>query len=331
MPMRRALMRPNWIMTAMSLIQRIFRSFLVFGIVALLSAGSQLRAEAPEPDSRLTKHEINKRGLLRIKHLRNAYIERSGEKLSSYLNAWAHWTEPVSQEELDRKLPFDRYANDIFHLLHAPANLRWFTKWFPGKRPETPLYKKILISVGILNDENWAEKLYARIQYSLIQNEIEIYIVETLPVHDDRSRESAREFETQMKHAIAHLRILDFRPRVKPHECTPIYLVPALKGVLERFLESDRVLSNETGLQSTDQDTLTKRRFEFLNQELKILRSHWEGWHFETHPLVERIVFNRDLSKAIAQYRIKYTGGRAFLERTAEGWELTHAGLTWIE
>lgn len=315
----------------MSLIQRTFMSFLVFGIVAGFPAGIQLRAEAPEPDSPLTKHEINKRSLLHIKHLRNAYIERSREKLSSYMNAWAHWTEPVSQEELDRKLLFDRYANEIFRLLHTPANLRWFTKWFPGTRPETPVYKKILSYAGILNDENWAEKMYVGIQYSLIQNEVEIYIVETLPAPDDRSWDTEREFEKQIKQANAHLRILDFRPKVKPPESTPIYLVPGLKGVLERFLESDRVLSNETGLQSTDQDTLTNRRLEFLNQELKILRGHWEGWHFETHPVVERIVFNRDLSKAIAQYRIKYTGGRAFLERTAEGWELTHAGLRWIE
>lgn len=90
-------------------------------------------------------------------------------------------------------------------------------------------------------------------------------------------------------------------------------------------------MSNETGFRSTHEDTLTNRRLEFLNRELKILRSHWEGWHFETHPLVERIVFNRDLSKAIAEYRIKYTGGRAFLERNAEGWELVSAGLRWIE
>ena len=312
-------------------VQKTVRAFFVFVIIGVLSLGLQSRAEASCSDSSLTKFEIKRRSLLHIKHLKNVYVEGSREKLSSYLNVWTHWTEPVSQEELDRKLPFDRHANEIFHLLHSSANLRWFTKWFPGKRPEPPLYKKILTYAGILNDENWAEKIYAGIQYSLIQNQIEIYIIDTLPEHDDRSWNTEREFEKQLKQAIAHLRILDFRPRVQPQKHTPVYLVPGLKGVLERFLESNKVLPNETGFQSTHQDTLTNRRLEFLNQELKILRSHWEGWHIETHPFIERIVFNRDLSKAIAQYRIKYTGGRAFLARNSEGWELVRAGLTWIE
>ncbi len=302
---------------------------LVF--ILVFSAGLETRAEDSDADSSLTKFEINQRGLLHIKYLKNAYIEGSREKLSSYLNAWVHWTQPVTREELDRKLPFDRHANDIHQLLYRPTNLRWFTKWFQGKRPEPPFYKKILTYIGVPDDENWAEKIYGEARYSLIQNEIKIYIVETLPEPDDRSFDTERGLEKQMKHAIAHLRILDFRPQVKPHGRTPVYLVPTLKGILEKFLRSKKILSNETGLQSTDQDSLTNRRLEFLNQELKILRSHWEGWHFETHPRIERIVFNHDLSKAIAEYRIKYTGGRAYLNRTADGWELVSAGLRWIE
>ena len=313
----------------MNLVQSTVRTLLAF--IFVLSAGLETRAEDSDPDSSLTKFEINQRGLLHIKHLRNAYIEGSREKLSDYLNAWALWTERVSQKELDRKLPFDRHANDIYQLLYRPTNLRWFTKWFPGKRPEPPFYKKILTYFGVLEDENWAEKIYDEAQYSLIQNEIEIYIVETLPEPDDRSFDTERGFEKQMKEAIAHVRILDFRPRVKQQGRTPVYLVPTLKGILEKFLESKKVLSSETGLESTIHDSLTNRRLEFLNQELKILRSHWEGWHFETHPLIERIVFNRDLSKAIAEYRIEYTGGRAYLDRTHKGWELVSAGLRWIE
>lgn len=272
-----------------------------------------------------------RRNLPQPSHLRNAYIDGSREDLSKHLNALARWSEPVSQEELDRELPFDRHANDIHQLLYGPTNLRWFTKWFPGKRPEPPFYKKILTYIGVLDDENWAEKIYVEARYSLIQNEIEIYIIETLPEPDDRSFDTERGFEKQMKQAIAHLRILNFQSHVKPHERTRVYLVPTLKGILEKFLESKKVLSNETGLQSTDQDSLTNRRLEFLNQELKISRIHWEGWHFETHALIERIVFNHDLSKAIAGYRIKYTGGRAYLNRTADGWELVSAGLRWIE
>lgn len=315
----------------MKIVQRTIRAFLFFAISAALPSDIYPREEASDSDSSLTESEINRRGLQHIKHLKSAYIEGSREKLSDYLNAWVYWTKPVRQEEMDRKLPFDRHANDIYQLLYRPTNLRWFTKWFPGKRPEPPIYKKILTYIGVPDDENWAEKIYEDAQYSLIQNEIEIYIVETLPQPDDRSFDTERGFEKQMKQAIAHVRILDFRPRVKPHGRTPVYLAPTLKGILEKFLESKKVLSNETGLQSTHQDSLANRRLEFLNRELKILRGHWEGWHFETHPLVERIVFNRDLSKAIAEYRIKYTGGRVYLDRTADGWELVSAGLTWIE
>ncbi|MDE3259128.1 MAG: hypothetical protein OYM47_14955 [Gemmatimonadota bacterium] len=315
----------------MKIVQRTIRAFLVVIIIGVFPIEFQSRAEASDSDSSLTKFEINQRGLLHIKHLKNAYMEGSREKLASYLNAWVHWTQPVTREELDRKLPFDRHANDIYHLLHRPTNLRWFTKWFPGKRPEPPFYKKILTYIGVLDDGNWAEKIYEEAQYSLIQNEVEIYIVGTLPKPDDRSFDTERGFEKQMKEAITHVRILDFRPPVKPHGRTQVYLVPSLKGILEKFLESKKVLSNETGLQSTHKDSLANRRLEFLNRELKILRSHWEGWHFETHPLIERVVFNRDLSKAIAEYRIKYAGGRAYLERTADGWELMSAGLTWIE
>ena len=220
----------------MHLAQTTVRVFFVFLIIGVLSAGLESGAVASCSDSTLTKFEINKRSLLRIKHLRNAYIEGSREKLASYLNVWAHWTRPISQDELDRRLPFDRYANEIFHLLHSSANLRWFTKWFPGKRPEPPLYKKILTYAGILNDENWAEKIYAGIQYSLIQNQIEIYIIDTLPEHDDRSWDTEREFEKQQKQAIAHLRILDFRPRVQPQKHTPIYLVPTLSPLRKRVL-----------------------------------------------------------------------------------------------
>ena len=149
----------------MYLVQKTVRAFFVFVIIGVLSAGLQSRAEASCSDSSLTKFEINRRSLLHIKHLKNAYVNGSREKLSSYLNVWTHWTEPVSQEELDRKLPFDRHANDIFRLLHTPWNLRWFTRWFPGKRPEPPLYEKYLNYVGILKDESWAEKIYGKIQY----------------------------------------------------------------------------------------------------------------------------------------------------------------------
>lgn len=267
----------------MNPVQSSVRTLLVF--IFVLTAGLETSGEDSDPDSSLAKLEINRRGLQHIKHLKNAYIEESREKLSNYLNAWVYWTQPVSQEELDRKLPFDRHANDIFRLIHTPANLRWFTKWFPGKRPEPSFYKKILTYIGVPDDENWAEKIYEESQYTLIQNEIEIYIVETLPEPDDRSFDTERGFEKQMKEATTHVRILDFRPPVKPHGRTQVYLVPTLKGILEKFLESKKVLSNETGLQSTHQDSLVNRRLEFLNRELKILRGHWEGWHFETIPL----------------------------------------------
>ena len=307
-------------------VQKTVRAFFVFVIIGVLSLGLQSRAEASCSDSSLTKFEIKRRSLLHIKHLKNVYVEGSREKLSSYLNVWTHWTEPVSQEELDRKLPFDRHANDIFHLLHTPTNLRWFTKWFPRKRPEPALYKKILNYIGILNDENWAEKIYAQIQYSLLQNEIEIYIVETLPEPDDRSWETRREIEKRLKQAIAHVRILDFRPRVQPNEHTPIYLVPTLKGILERFLESSKVLSNETGFQSTHQDTLTNRRLDFLNQELKILRSHWEGWHFETHPFVRSIVFQSRSLKGHRRIPDRIHRGKGFPEEEDSGLGISAGG-----
>ena len=94
---------------------------------------------------------------------------------------------------------------------------------------------------------------------------------------------------------------------------------------------SVRLRSIEPGLESTIQDSLVDSRLEFLDRELKILRSHWKGRRFETHPFAERIVPNLGLSKAIVEYWIKYTGGRAYLDRTDKGWELVRAGLRWIE
>lgn len=112
-----------------------------------------------------------------------------------------------------------------------------------------------------------------------------------------------------------------FRPRLDLPGVKVLYLSEEYRTALEGFLGPD-ASGEESG-----------KRLKFLSPQVKILRGHWGGWHLETHPEVDRMVFSEKGGRVAVHYRFGYGGSTSTFRKSGSGWvpvKGTGAGF-WIE
>ena len=75
----------------------------------------------------------------------------------------------------------------------------------------------------------------------------------------------------------------------------------------------------------------SKRRADFIGGQIRVWSGHWGGWHIATHPWVEEIEVNEELTEARLDFKLVYEWGEAFFRRQEDGWQMTSSELTMIE
>jgi tetratricopeptide (TPR) repeat protein len=69
-----------------------------------------------------------------------------------------------------------------------------------------------------------------------------------------------------------------------------------------------------------------------LNDFIRLTPGHWGGWHLGTYPILTCIRFlDARRTGAIVDFRVRYQGGEAAVERVESGWSRTEVKFTWME
>lgn len=111
--------------------------------------------------------------------------------------------------------------------------------------------------------------------------------------------------------------LLDFRPETGLPKNRSLYLTSDLQAELIQFLRIKH--SSLCAGSKVIPDRKTKKiwkRQKFLNKYLDIIYLHLDGkWYFETRPVVNLIIMNPDLSKALLHFNTFDSGGDVYLEK----------------
>ncbi len=110
-------------------------------------------------------------------------------------------------------------------------------------------------------------------------------------------------------------------PEVEFHNAKALYLSDGYRKALEDFLGPDPSAEE------------SRKRMEFLNRQVKILRGHRGGWHLETHPEVRRMVFSDNGTRVAVDFRFGYGGMEVTFEKSGGRWiREKESGINfWIE
>jgi hypothetical protein len=79
-------------------------------------------------------------------------------------------------------------------------------------------------------------------------------------------------------------------------------------------------------------DGIAKTISKLLNQFIQLTPGHWGGWHVSSYPMLYTLTFHdAERTRATVEFRVRYRGREASLEKGESGWELGEVKSTWME
>ena len=168
--------------------------------------------------------------------------------------------------------------------------------------------------------------LYSKIKYVIIQNSIRVIVLKTDSIDQDyRNPEDSIIKEK--------LTISEFKPNLSFENAKVLFLTSDYAHYLNKFLKKKHYKLGYGGIMNPARakgSAIYKQ--EFLNSKLLIIHGHWGGnWHLETHPYINNIIFNKDLTLAKINFRIGYQGGESIYLKKDGNWITKSSEITWIE
>jgi len=219
------------------------------------------------------------------------------DSLDLFFSEWNRYSKPYSIDSI-AGYAVDEAIYSLYKVFYSPFNL---TR---------------------LGDPEWGNRLNEGAGYAVIQSKVYYQVLST----DD----------FQQRHSLDRTRmdsLTDFRPSLDIAPCKALYLTDEYKTAIEKYLGMDY---SEVGTGDIMNPAMPKDKsrdhYQILRNYIPVLMGHWGGyWHIETHPYVFYIILNKDLSKALVNFRIGYQGGETILEKRFRTWSIVESGLTWIE
>lgn len=184
------------------------------------------------------------------------------------------------------------------------------------------LYKAFYdpLNLNKLGDSEWGNDLYKDSKYFVVQNDL-YYIVVFSPIPEN-SKEGLKEIKGHLK---------NFRPELGISKSKILYLTPEYDEGIRSLIDSELprpMNSNNT----TPKENITYKYSKALGGYMPLIMGHWGNvWHLETHPVINTIIFNQNMTKAKVDFRIVFEGGEATFERVLNTWVLKESHMTWIE
>lgn len=229
-----------------------------------------------------------------LSKLEIAYQADDLSKLKTILNKWHKEIQANTAEEITKNKKI-KTIHDIYKAFRRPIN----------HSHNSINYK-----------DNWPEKS----NYIIIQTSLEYTILTNNNIAGFKES-SIKKYDT----------ISNFRTNIKLGDKKILYLTPEYKRTLEKFIEKDSLCSS-ISLKSLAANTTDESRTGFLEKYLPRIHSHFEyPWLFETNPIVERIVINKRLNKAIVYFRDGCEGGETTMKKVKGKWIIQKLEWTWID
>ncbi len=244
--------------------------------------------------------------------LEEAYKKDSESDLKQFLDYYSSKGR-LRNQEYDQKPFFEKSAYDIYKLFYTPNDLSRFGRG------------------------EFGDSIYKDVKYFIVQNEIEVqfsnkeHLIDTIT--GKRLYSIIDWIDYNIPSILSIFSIKSFYPDVESENCKIIYYSEDFKELIEKFLDKDFTIPSVYGLMSSSKTHfISEQRKEFLNKYIKIFGRAWEkGWHVETHPIVNFIVFNKNQTEAVIYFRLIYGGGEATFKYIDNKWVMLWSSLSWVE
>ncbi len=234
--------------------------------------------------------------------LESAYLEPETDLLDRFFSDWEEEVPPLRDEERSSLDETQRAVYEIFEVFYTPDQ------------------------ISRIGDSEVGPDIYSQYPYYVVQNSIDFTVFDRLIWGSEWA------YGDEEPKPIQGGEIKDFRPRVKGSDKRSVFLSPAYEQALFAFLGYDLSPVDEGRfMQAPFPKGESKKRADFLGKKVRVLAGHWGGWQIATHPYVNRIELNQDLTEAKVEFSLVYEGGEARLQRTEDGWRMTDSRLTWIQ
>ncbi|WP_432664086.1 hypothetical protein R9X47_26590 [Wukongibacter baidiensis] len=237
-----------------------------------------------------------------------AYNSGDDEKLDDFFKNWNEQSQKMMQITYSNDVEKDVY--EIFKVLYQPFDIE------------------------ALSGEESSEKLNKSAKYVVLQNKIE-YVIDRdndFFTNEDSGKGWTHMYDTSSEEFLKHIGIKNikkdnikqihpFRPDVNIDKKKVLYLTKDYNNAINYFLGKYKAPMLEG----------QEIKYEKLQEYIPVLCGHWIGWHLDTHPSVRRVLFNKDMNKAKAEYRVGYEGAIAELEKEDGVWKIIKTEHDWIE
>ena len=307
---------------------------LIFQLAATVNAQNN----APSPaDTGGSLSQLSDNALL----LREAFKTNSDEKLERFFD---NWSKAVGSNEEEAPDKYIAEAHKVFTAFYQPLNMEAFE--YDSLYQNQPYF--------IVQGDLWDISVTDNILYTY--HELDSFTAEYIKQYYGKkywknylkmdNEQKARNFHrpSYLSHfgggafwPIVKVTKIDssvtFRPPVNIEGRKIVYLTDEYKALLDSFLMDNHVdLGENNIMQPAYAIKESKKRQNFINRKALIFYGHWGGyWQYETYPKATSIVFDKELQRAVVQYRIVYGGGYAIMEKWNGVWTFVEARNTWVE
>lgn len=237
------------------------------------------------------------------KYLQSIYCNQSQDQLDNFFKNWEKQSIALPKDSLVNLNPIEQHVHEIFEEFYDPLNLEKY------------------------GDVQWGGDLYSGVMYIIIQNHLK-YIIS-----NKGSIKEVEFFGKKVKESsiLRKAVLTNFRPNVEISKKN-FYLNSNFKGILDTFVFSKISCEGKRLTSTKEWVDEYRKRINFLGNYIKIISPHWGGdLHYVTHPYVISIVFNKDATQGLVNFRIGWEGGETLFEKRGDEWEMIESKLTWQE
>jgi hypothetical protein len=208
----------------------------------------------------------------------------------------------------------------------------FFSEWQKNVKPNTVEFinqNETLVAVynvfdtfykpnDLMKIGNWAcvDDINLNCEYIVIQNQIIYSIVNSKNINQVDLNISKKNL------------ISNFRPQITSGCKSVLYLTDEYEESINDFLGKESSVPEKVAAMQPSQNQGNERKIELLKQYIPILHDYWGRiWQLETYPYVNRIIFNKSITKAKIEYYVGFQNGQVLLEKKGNKWVIKESKI----
>lgn len=170
----------------------------------------------------------------------------------------------------------------------------------------------------LLKIGSWAcvDDINLNCEYIVIQNQIVYSVVNSNNIN-----------EVDLNFSKKNL-ISNFRPQITSESKNVLYLTDEYEESINGFVGKKSTEPEEVVTMQDSVNKSNKEKIELLKQYIPILNDYWgRTWQLETYPYVNRIIFNKSITKARVEFYVGFQNGQALLEKKGNKWVIKESKI----